>query len=125
MTRILVIDDTQEILDLFHEILTDEGFDVVLSAYVFQEMADVERVNPDLIILDTMFGEEKLGWQMLQKLKMRASTASIPVILCSAALLSAQELEGHLMTKGVSVVIKPFDIDELIEAVKAALHHRT
>src|SRR5882762_3474348 len=78
--RILVVNDTQEILDLFQTILEDEGYKVVLSSFPFQHIKEVEEIKPDLIILDFLFGDKQLGWQMLQILKMQKSTASIPII---------------------------------------------
>lgn len=123
--RILVINDTQEILDLFQDLLGEEGYDVVLFAYAPQEMHEIERIAPDLIILDYIFGNEKTGWQTLQKLKMRRTTASIPVIICTAAIREVRDIEGFLDAKGVKVVPKPFDIDDLLNAVKSGLAART
>ena len=120
-TRIMVINDTQEILELFREILTDEGYDVYLYSYGIQDLAEVEQINPDLIILDHIIGGEAVGWQMLQKLKMRRSTAGIPVIVCTAAVKAVQEMEGYMRAKNVGLVLKPFDIDDLLLAVKTAL----
>lgn len=121
MTRILVINDTQEILTLFQDILTDEGYEAVLYSSAIHDMDEVERQNADLIILDWIFAHENLGFQMLQKLKMRRSTASIPVIVCTAALQAVREMEGYLQSKGVQVVLKPFEIDDLLDSVKRAL----
>ncbi len=123
--RIMVVDDTQEILDLFEDLLTDEGYEVVLYSFNIQDMAEVERARPDLLILDLVIGGEETGWQMLQKLRMRRSTAHIPVIVCTAAAKAVQEMEGFLKTKNVGLMLKPFDIDELLAAVKAALRPRT
>src|SRR6266704_3728748 len=120
-TRILVINDTQEILDLFRILLEEEGFEVVLSGFPFQQVSEIEQISPDLIILDIIFGDEKTGWQMLQMLKMKRSTASIPVIVCTAALGLVREQEGYLVSQGVHVVFKPFDIDHLLTNVKQVL----
>ncbi len=119
--QIMVINDTQEILDLFREILTDEGYKVVLYSHAIRELEEVERVKPDLIIIDQIFGAEKLGWQLLQKLKMRRTTDMIPVIVCTAAIDAVREMEGYLQAKGVGVVLKPFNIDDLLHAVDLAL----
>ncbi len=119
--RIMVINDTAEILELFRDILTDEGYEVALYSFRIQDLAEVERVKPDLIILDYIIGGEATGWQTLQKLKMRRSTANIPVVICTAAAKAVHEMEGYLKSKGVDVVLKPFDIDELLSAVKQAL----
>ena len=120
--RVLVINDSQEILDLFREILTDEGYEVVLYSYAIQDMQEILRVDPDLIILDYIFGSEKSGWQTLQKLKMKRKTAGIPIIICTAAIKEVREIEGYLEAKGVTLVPKPFDIDDLLVAIRHALH---
>jgi CheY-like chemotaxis protein len=60
---------------------------------------------------------EDAGWQFLQKLKMTPETAKIPLIICTTNQRIVQEMEGHLANKGVLVVFKPFELDELLEAV--------
>ena len=122
--RILVVNDTQEILDLFCELLKDEGYEVILSGFPMREISDVEQIDPGLIILDLVFGSEKTGFQMLQMLKMKRTTASIPVVVCTAALDTVREQEGYLMSQGVHVVYKPFDIDHMMSIVKQALGSR-
>lgn len=61
---------------------------------------------------------------MLQLLKMRRSTASIPVIVCTAALNAVREQEGYLVSQGVHVVYKPFDIDHILTTINIALESR-
>jgi DNA-binding response OmpR family regulator len=119
--HIVVVNDTQEILDLFRELLEEEGYRVSLYSYAFQDVKDIRALNPDLVILDFIIGGEATGWQLLQKLKMTRETATIPIIACTAAIQLAKELEGHLTTKNVRVVLKPFDIDDLLSAVTDAL----
>ena len=119
--RILIVNDTQEILELFRMILEGEGYEVILSGFPIQQIQDVEEINPDLIILDFVFGDQKVGWQMLQMLKMQRSTETIPVIVCTAALDMVREQEGYLVSQSVHVIYKPFDIDNLITSVKQLL----
>lgn len=121
MARILVVNDTEEILELFRELLEDEGHDVILSGFPIQQVREVEEINPDLIILDLVFNDEKSGWQMLQMLKMRRSTASIPIIVCTAAIAVVREQEGYLVSQGVHVIYKPFNIEHLLSSVKQML----
>lgn len=120
-TRILVINDTQEILEMFRMLLEDEGYEVILSSYPMQKVQEIEQINPQLIILDFIFGERKLGWQMLQLLKMQRSTARIPIIICTAAESAVRDQEGYLVSQGIQIVYKPFDIDVLLLAVTRAL----
>ncbi|HLW03830.1 MAG TPA: response regulator [Ktedonobacterales bacterium] len=120
-TRIMVINDTQEILELFDELLSGEGYEVVLYSQAIQDMSEIERIKPDLIIVDYIMGGEKSGWQMVQKLRMRRATAKIPLIICTAAIREVREIEGFLRMKGIGLVPKPFDIDDLLESVCTAL----
>jgi DNA-binding response OmpR family regulator len=120
--HIFVINDTQEILELFREILAAEaGYEVTLSSFEPQMLEHIKEVNPDLIISDHVFGEEKIGWQFIQRLKMDRDTAKIPVIVCSGAIRELKEMEGYLMSKNIGVLYKPFDIDDLLNLVQAKL----
>ena len=117
-----MVNDTQEILELFRMLLEEEeGYDVVLSGFPIQQVKEIEHINPDLIILDLVLGDEKTGMQMLQMLKMQRSTAVIPVLVCTAALQIVREQEGYLVSQGVHVVYKPFEIDDLMANVKQLL----
>jgi len=120
--HILVINDTQEILELFREILTEEGYQVTTHSYGSQELALVQQLKPDLIIADyPPVQREEQGWQLVQKLKMSRQTEDIPLIICTTNLQAIRETEGWLAAKGILVVPKPFNIDELIEAVNIQL----
>jgi DNA-binding response OmpR family regulator len=115
--HILVVNDTPEILELFRELLEGDGYRVSLYSYAFRDLEEVKRVEPDLMILDFIIGGENHGWQLLQKLKMDRATATLPVIVCTGAISVVRDLEGHLREKGVTIVLKPFDIDELLTEV--------
>jgi CheY-like chemotaxis protein len=123
--HVLVINDTKEILDLFKLLLEDEGYRVSLDNFsaldAGEKLADVKRIAPDAIVLDFVIGGEPLGWQFLQLLKMDRATATVPVVICTAAARQAEELETHLRTMGVEVVLKPFDIDQVLTALGRAL----
>jgi DNA-binding NtrC family response regulator len=119
---IMVINDTQEILELFREILQEEaGHEVHLYSFEPQMLDHVKEIKPDLIISDHVFGEEKVGWQFIQRLKMDRDTANIPVIVCSGAIKELKDMEGYLTQKNIGVLYKPFDIDELLNIVEQKL----
>ncbi len=118
---ILVINDDQEILTLFEEVLREAGYNSLLYSSAIRDLAEIERLKPDLIIIDYLFGHEDGGWQLLQKLKLRRATATIPVVVCTAATKLLLETSGYLLSKRVIALLKPFDIDELLAAVERAL----
>jgi DNA-binding response OmpR family regulator len=119
--KIMVVNDTSNILELFRDILTDEGYEVVTHSFQIHTLEPVEAVMPDLIVVDQMFGEEKIGWQLIQLLRMSTRTENIPIVVCSAALKQLQELEGHLKNMQIEIVLKPFRINDLLGAVERAL----
>jgi CheY-like chemotaxis protein len=123
--HVLVINDTREILDAMRVLLEDEGYRVSLDNFsaldAGQKLADVKELAPDAVILDFLFRKEPLGWQFLQLMKLDRATAAIPVVVCTAAIREAEEQEAHLRTLGVEVVLKPFDIEHLVAALKRAL----
>ncbi len=119
--RILVIDDTQEILDLLRSILEEHGYEVEVARYVFEDLHKIEQLRPDLIILDFMMGKQKEGWHMLQKLKSYQPTASIPVMISSVAMSVASEQQNYFNEQGIPAVLKPFDVDYLLQTVHQML----
>jgi CheY-like chemotaxis protein len=119
--RVLVINDDESILDLFRLILEGEGFEVYSSEEAIENITEVERIQPDLVILDLKLGVQQEGWVMMQKIRMYPPTQHIPMILCTAALNEVREQEGTLQDKGIPVVYKPFGIDELLQAVQVVL----
>jgi CheY-like chemotaxis protein len=120
--RALVVNDTQEILELFEDILDGLGFESVLMSYAPRELQRIREVEPDIVILDFLMGDrELLGWQLLQKLKMDRALALIPIVVCTAAVKAVQEQQGYLTEQGVIIVLKPFTVDQLEEAVQAAV----
>ncbi len=121
--RIVVINDTKEILELFHEILKEHGHEVILLSYAPDDLQRIAERDPDLIIVDFVLGagREYQGWQLLQKLRMNRSTQHVPIIACTAAVQQVREQEGYLLEQGIGVVLKPFTIEQLEHAVEKAL----
>lgn len=119
--RILIVNDTEEIIDLFRDIIEEIGHEVAAITYAPEDLEDVKQAEPDLVILDLMIGAEARGWQLAQKMRMSAETAKIPIIVCSAALDHVREQEGWLAAQGIKVVLKPFQIDDLELAITKAL----
>ena len=85
-------------------------------------MGDLDRVKrdtPNLNILDFVIGGENHGWQTLQKPKMDRQTSGVPIIVRTAGVSVVRELDLHLREMGVSVIVTPFDIDDLAREANA------
>lgn len=120
--RILVVNDTEEILELFRDILEGLGHEVIPLTYAPDDLQQIVEIKPDLGIIDfVMGGLEYRGWQLVQKLRMHRPTANIPLIICTAAKREVYEQEGWLTEKGISIVLKPFDVEDLERAIARSL----
>ena len=114
---IVVVDDTPELLDLMESILTDEGYRVIPCQEGARAHDVVARARPDLVLLDLrMAGVAE--WEVLDTLKADRATADIPVIVCSGAVGELQAAEPRLRALGCDILIKPFDIDDLLARVE-------
>lgn len=120
-TRIMVINNSDNILAMFRKILEAENCEVFLQLFLNSDLRDVRRIQPDLIILDYYVGREGVGWEFLQLLKMEDSTSKVPVLICTTAVKLVHEIASYLATKRVSVLRKPFESHDLINAVQSAL----
>jgi CheY-like chemotaxis protein len=109
------------ILELFRSLLEDEGYRVTTDGFsveLVEMLGRVTAARPDVVVLDFVILDEGKGWQFLQLLKMDRDTRNIPVIVCTAAAKLVEELQVHLDTMGVVVVLKPFDIDHLLHELE-------
>ena len=121
-SHILIIDDDQSILEMMRLVLEEEGnYRVTTAESTFEEVADIERLQPDLILLDFLLQGRNTGWNFLQKLKLHRPTKDIPIVLCTAALADVKEQEPILIQKGIPILYKPFDVDELLHIVDQIL----
>ena len=121
--RIIVINDTKEILELFRDVLEGElGHEVILMSFAPDELDRILEAKPDLLVIDFVIGDREMeGWQLLQKMRMHRDTAGIPIVACTAAVKQVRESEAYLLEQGIEVVLKPFTIDQLEGAVARAL----
>jgi two-component system, OmpR family, response regulator MprA len=118
--HILVINDAQEVLEVVKALLEDEGYRVTIHSKAIRDLENITAIAPDLIILDHLMGAEEYGWQMVQLIRLSRELATLPLIVCTAAKGMVEQIQGHLKAKGVTVVLKPFDVDDLLRAVAAA-----
>ena len=119
--HVLAINNDPSVLALFRDLLEEEGYLVSLHSYVDRDLAGVKELRPDLIVLDYMWANEDASWSLLQLLRMDRETAAIPIVLCTGAVREVEALSGHLTEMGVRVVLTPFNIDRLVEAIAEAL----
>ncbi len=123
--HILAFDDSPDVLALFTHLLEEGGYRVTTRPLTGHDLSEIESLAPDLIVLDYMWGTEDDNWSLLQMLKMNPATEAIPVVLCTGAVEEVEPLKAHLDQQGVHVMIKPFNIDDLLKVIAATIEDVT
>lgn len=108
---ILVVDDDQDLLDVTRFVLEGEGYGV-LTARNGEEALGLLRAGPPpaLVLLDLMMPVMN-GWAFLEERAREPALQAIPVLVLTAS--EPEEVPG-----AVGILRKPFDLDDLINAVE-------
>ena len=119
MKRILIIDDDEDILEIFNLIFQNEGYNVVLSNNG-DAAENIFEIGPDLVILDVrIVGSVKNGGEICSDLKEKFKDARLPVILISAE----HDVRRIASECGADAYLnKPFDLAHLLTTVKELLN---
>lgn len=115
--HILAGDDSPDILALLRDILEGEGYRVSMSDEMLSLPA-IRRTGPDLVILDHMLEDGAgSGWELLREIRRDPELAGLPVVVCTGAVQRVRAQGDELRRLGAQVVLKPFDIDQLLGAI--------
>ncbi|WP_321338445.1 response regulator transcription factor [Breoghania sp.] len=116
-TRILVVDDDQEICTLLGRYLTEQGFRITLAQSRQEFEKAIADSEPDLIVLDVMLPDGS-GLDICRA--MRNRSPSVPVILLTALKEDVDRIIG-LEIGADDYLAKPFNPRELTARIKAVL----
>lgn len=120
--HVVVVNDTEEILELFEEIVGGLGHKVTKLTYAPTDAREIAELKPDLCIIDFVLGGREFeGWQLIQKLRMMPATEDMPIVACTGAVREVREMEGKLAEKNVRILIKPFSASDLERQVTESL----
>ena len=114
--RILVVDDDESIRHVVYMCLSDEGFEVREASNGQTALDALEEFQPGLILLDLRMPVMD-GWEFARRYEARPGP-HVPIVAFVAALNAEQEC-ADLQTAGI--LTKPFDLDDLLSAVRTQL----
>ena len=119
MALIYVVEDDRNIQEIETFALSNvgyqvEGFDCAATFY-----KALEKIVPDLILLDIMLPDED-GLTILKNLRLRRETSTVPIIMVTAKTTEIDKVKGLDMGAD-DYMTKPFGVMELISRVKAML----
>ena len=110
--KILIVDDVMSNVLLLKVLLTNEKFAIATASNGRQALEQVEKENPDLVLLDVMMPDMS-GFEVAQHLKSNPNTADIPIIFLIALNSTADIVKGFQVGAN-DFISKPFNKEELI-----------
>lgn len=110
--KILIVDDVMSNVLLLKVLLTNEKFAIATASNGRQALEQVEKENPDLVLLDVMMPDMS-GFEVAQHLKSNPNTADIPIIFLTALNSTADIVKGFQVGAN-DFISKSFNKEELI-----------
>ncbi len=112
MSKILIIDDNKELLDLMSEYLLYNGFEVMAFNGI-TDCKEIENTEPELIILDLEM-PGLTGFQILEYVRNDAAMKDVPVIIITGLM----KRSGYpVLALAQHILDKPFKLEDLLELI--------
>lgn len=113
--RVLAVDDQQDNLELFRELLGTRGVTAELVDSGQQALDVVETFQPTLILLDLAMPDMD-GWTLLQALRARPALDGVPIVAVTSLVRPLEA--ARLLKDGFDgAITKPFRVDQFFEAL--------
>lgn len=119
MTKILVIEDEQNMRESIVEVLGYEGFETISAANGRTGVQLAKEYAPDLILCDILMPGLN-GYDALTELRHDPITATIPFIFLTSK-TEWKDVRQGMQLGADDYLTKPFDIDDLLSAVRSRL----
>jgi DNA-binding response OmpR family regulator len=116
---ILVVDDSPDTLRMLTDAIEDAGMTVLIAREGEQALLMIDRVTPDVILLDAVMPGMS-GFETCRQLKRNRGLAHVPVIFMTGLTETEDIIEG-LEAGGVDYVTKPIVPEELIARIRVHL----
>jgi len=117
--KILIVDDEVDLVETIRFPLEIEGFDTLVSYNGEDALNQARKEKPDLIILDLMLPKLD-GYKVCRLLKFDERYKDIPILMLTAKTQEKDKILGK-ETGADEYITKPFEMDYLLEKVKAYL----
>ncbi len=119
MTKILIVEDEESVLDPLELLLTKEGFSIITARDGKKALEKFAQTSPDLILLDLMLPEIS-GTQVCRQIR---SKSSVPIIMLTAKDTEVDKVVG-LELGADDYIVKPYSKAELVARIKAVLRRQ-
>jgi two-component system phosphate regulon response regulator PhoB len=121
--RLLLVEDDRALADLVTFHFERSGYDVTRTGDGEEALILVDEVKPDVILLDWMI-EGISGIEVCRRLRRRATTANVPIMMLTARGEESDRIRGF-ETGADDYVTKPFSPAELVARIRTVMRRTT
>lgn len=118
--RLLIVEDDQDLRELYVEVLRDEGFEVAEAADGQAGMEKAKAGNYDLLLLDIMLPKVD-GLQILKAVKESAELSKIPVVMLTNLGRESIIKEGFTLGADGYIIKSEYTPDQVVAEVRKFL----
>jgi len=116
-TRILLVDDNLPFLELYSQILRDEGYEVLAASNGRQALRIIRDRRPGLVVLDVVLPDIS-GIEVCRQIKRDATLRDVFVILISGQAISAEQTVDGLAIGADEYLTKPVAPSEFLARIR-------
>ena len=115
-TKVLIIDDDEDIIETTGELLKFEGFEIHSADTTEKGISMIDEISPDILLLDIMFPEKKTkGFDAAKEIKKKYP--DLPIIVFTSINREYSFAFSEEDIKADEFINKPVDIKNLIELI--------
>lgn len=119
-TKILIVEDNLDILELYKIYFTKAGFEVHTSENGLMGVVDIVNLDPDIILLDIMMPQ--MNWfEVLEAIKNQSSITA-PIIVCSNLSQQSDADKALKLWADMYITKSDYEVSEIIEKTNSLLH---
>lgn len=123
LRRVTVVNDNPEFLELMQDLLHNASYPATLIDGDRDNAMDlIEASEPEILIIDLRLGTHELkGLDIIREVRRRPQLEGVPMLICTADRWALNGVADELdAMQWVSVLAKPFSIEELYRALEQA-----
>jgi len=114
-TRILLVDDNPDVLDMMRELLEKNGFDVVPAASVTEALGQIAKQHFDVLLTDLHMPGAGDGFTLVTAMR-HSQPEALTLVL--SGFPDVQEAMAAILLQADEVLAKPFEFEQLVELIR-------
>jgi DNA-binding response OmpR family regulator len=117
--KVLIVDDEPNIVLSLEFLMKKAGFEIAVAGDGDEALAQVDKFNPDLVLLDIMM-PKKSGYEVCEILRADPARAAMKIVILTAKGRETEVAKG-LALGADAYVTKPFSTRDLVARVNELL----